>query len=136
MSIDQAPRSDADRRRSRRGSDASDRQIANAAMRGRRVIFMWLATQPRHEIQGYVVGMDDYHWLVASPIPESDRTQGEDPITLSLVHRTASVIKLPPQEALTSETNEVQEAVRRVGQGFWSYCENTYGPSRSRTEEN
>lgn len=119
-------------RRARRGSEISDRQVAQAAIRGRQVVFRWLNTQPQHEVRGYVVGMDDYHWMVAVPLPEEMlQDDGGDPIAIHLVHRSASLIVLPPQATLAFEPTVVQDALRRIGQKFWQYCESNYANRNS-----
>lgn len=46
----------------RRGSEASDRQI-HAAVKEQRRIEVDLPSGP---ISGYVMGMDDYHWVIAA----------------------------------------------------------------------
>lgn len=111
-------------RRSRSASDLSDKQIAQAAMRGRKVTFSFVATQPAHELVGYVVGMDSYHWMVATPVGE---TPGEDPIVLTLVHKSQpGMIRLHTAPTLDTEPDETRQALARVGQGFWSHCQSTY----------
>lgn len=76
--------------------------------------------------------MDDYHWMVAVPLPEEMlQDDGGDPIAIHLVHRSASLIVLPPQSTLASEPTVVQDALRRIGQKFWQYCESNYANRNS-----
>jgi hypothetical protein len=110
----------------RRGSMVSDKQIAQAALRGRQVTFKFLRTQPAHEIGGYVVGMDDYHWLVAIVIPEALR-EGDQSVSLSLVHKTADVINLASVATREHEDREARTALASLGQDFWDFCERNYG---------
>lgn len=110
--------------RRRRGSDLSDKQIAHAAMRGRKVTFQYFSTQPAHELTGYIVGMDDYHWMVASVVSPVSH---DDLIVNTLVHKSrVDMIRLHPDSTIDKETPEVQEAIRQVGQAFWHYCEKNY----------
>ena len=111
----------------RPGSFVSDRQIGQAAARGRRVTFRWFGTQPAHEIVGYIVGMDHYHWLVATVTPPEMRHDGEEPVEVMLVHKArADLIRLARTSTIEDEDLPVQESLRQVGQSFWRHCESTY----------
>jgi hypothetical protein len=101
----------------------SSKQIAYAAVHGRKVTFKFLA--PDHEIVGYVCGQDDYHWLVATTTWEGI---GSDPsINTLLVHKSsADIITLSPDSTLEDEVPAVRVAIENVGRGFWSFCERTY----------
>jgi hypothetical protein len=105
------------------GSSMSSKQIAYAATAGRQVTFLFLAAA--HAITGYVVGMDDYHWLVA-------RVQDEK-ILPCLIHKgSADVIELAPEATFDSETDVIKIGVTELGRGFWDFCERTY---QGRTEK-
>lgn len=112
----------------RRGSFMSDRQIAQAAINGRRVTFRFLSSQPAHEITGYIVGMDDYHWMVASVVPEAERPNPTDPPVLNaLVHKSqVDMIRLWPLSSIGDEPEPVQTLLSQIGGAFWRYCETRY----------
>jgi hypothetical protein len=107
-------------RGARRGAFMSNKQISEAAARGRKVTFAFLSSQPAHEVIGYVVGMDDYHWMVASVVPEPAPEQ--DPIAIVLVHKSADMISLSSRNSFDQETQEVQKALTDIGGAFWDYC--------------
>ena len=105
----------------RRGSFLSDKQVTDASRRGRTVTFKILKSQPGHEATGYVVGKDDYHWMVACPrLLEVARTEGEDIITVVLVHKSADLIELGVSNTLDSLSEEHQVAIKKIGEPFWS----------------
>lgn len=82
----------------------------------------FLRTQPAHEISGYVCGMDDFHLLIATVIPE-DARDGDHLISTTLVHKSADVIGLAPARTLDDEAPAVREALIRLGGPFWHWCE-------------
>jgi hypothetical protein len=94
----------------------STRQMAWAATAGRKITFTWLG--PAHTLEGYLVGMDDFNWLITSI--------GSEPQTV-LVHKASpdlTVISAEP--SLHSEPNHVQDAVYAVGRPFFTFCEENY----------
>ena len=114
------------RRSERRGAAVSSKQIAKAALHGRKVTMKFLRSQPAHEVNGYVVGMDDFHWLVASVIPAYLRV-GDETVSLSLIHKSsADVIGLASDSTLNLEDTDTQKALTRLGGAFWSWCEENY----------
>lgn len=123
--------------RQRRGSEVSDKQIAQAAINGRRVTFRFLSTQPSQEVTGYVVGMDDYHWMVATVVPSEERKANEPPVFNALVHKSrVDIIRLWPVSSIDAEDEPVQTLLHQVGGAFWRYCERHYmgrkGPEHTR----
>lgn len=97
----------------------SDRQIAYAATSGRKVTFT--VVHQEQPIVGYVVGSDDYHWLVADPSGEGDV------VTTSLVHKgLAPVATISPVSTLENEPPAVRAAVEGIGRGFWLFCDREY----------
>lgn len=113
-------------RRQQQGSQLTDKQIGKAAAYGRKITCRFFA-QTAHEVTGYVVGMDDYHWMIATVIPESTRTDKDEPISLMLVHKSrVDVTVLHTESTLDNEDSEAQVAITQVGQKFWTYCENHY----------
>lgn len=99
----------------------SNRQIAQAAINGRKVTFRFLFTQTSHEITGYVVGMDDYHFLLAVVLPDEAAT-ADALITTTLVHKSAQIITLGIHDSLSEEDSQVQSQISRIGAPFWSFC--------------
>lgn len=98
--------------RKKSGSAMSDKQIARAAVDGQRLIFRTGAWTP---LDGYVVGMDDYHWLIASP--------GElgEPVETTLVHKTCPLVSFT-DTYLKDEPEEDRTEIERIGRSFWENC--------------
>lgn len=102
----------------------SDRQLARAATSGRRLTFHFLGGEP---LYGYLVGSDDFHWLVAHT--ENNQFQ------VTLVHKASSPrIAISPHSTLANEDPDYQGFVKQIGEGFWRFCDETYfgkTPSKS-----
>jgi|SRR5882757_1653680 len=95
------------------GSVMSDKQMARAAVEGRRLIFRTVAFTP---LDGYVVGMDDFHWLIASP--------GElehEPVFTTLVHKTCPLISFT-DTFLVDEPEPDRKRIQQIGRAFWEFC--------------
>lgn len=111
---------------SRRGSMLSDKQIVEASRRGRKVIFRFVSSLPGHEVEGYVVGMDDYHWMVATPRQRPSSAMGhgdherweQAPLSTTLVHKSAPLIVLDPTPSLDSEDKTVVKAINKIREPF------------------
>jgi hypothetical protein len=102
----------------RTGSSMSSRQIARAAVDGRKVTFQFHTLRP---ITGYVVGQDDFHWFVIDPSGDNPNLSPE---TL-LVHKgSAAVIKIHSEPTLSTEPE--QGYIEKVGSAFWQFCNRTY----------
>lgn len=95
------------------GSGMSDKQIARAAVEGRRLIFRTVAFTP---LDGYVVGMDDFHWLIASP-GELDH----EPVFTTLVHKTCPLVSFT-DTFLVDEPEQDRKEIQRIGRSFWEFC--------------
>jgi hypothetical protein len=90
----------------------SSKQIARAAVDRRRLRFNLYGNIP---VEGYVVGMDDYHWLISS---------GEDPTML--VHKGSTMTVEFLERFLSEELESLQKRVIEIGQAFWdSQANNT-----------
>jgi len=106
----------------KRGASLSTKQIEQASLRGRLVGFKFFSTQPAHEVWGYIVGMDDYHWMVASrsidaPTPSTEQPK---PVTLILLHKSKiDAVVLQTEVTLESEPVDIREAVSAVGNPYW-----------------
>lgn len=95
------------------GSGMSDKQMARAAVEGRRLIFRTVAFTP---LDGYLVGMDDFHWLIASP-GELDH----EPVFTTLVHKTCPLVSFT-DTFLADEPEEERMEIQRIGRPFWEFC--------------
>ena len=95
----------------------SSKQMAYAATSGRRVSFSFLAAN--HQVSGYLVGMDDYHWLVACLVPGEVQT--------TLIHKSsADLVTISNESTLDSEHDYIKVAVQEIGRGFFAFCNRTY----------
>lgn len=94
------------------GSAMSDKQIATAAVTGRKLTFRTGVLVP---IEGYVVGMDDYHWLVAEPSYEDRGVQ------TTLIHKSCPLVTFT-DEFLAGEIDEDRQIIRDIGGSFWTFC--------------
>lgn len=101
----------------RTGSSMSNKQVAYAATTGHKITFVLAHGLGSRE--GYVVGMDDYHWLVAQP--------ENDTIRKSIISKGNTVaLDLSPAPTLVDEPPAVRVAITEVGRGFWLFCDKTY----------
>lgn len=91
--------------RPRRGSSASEKQVAFAVRDQRMVEF---ALPDGRQKFGYIVGSDDYHWVVADP---------RDPGMVHLVHKSISCLSIHTR-TLQSEPVAVREALEPMLSGF------------------
>lgn len=99
----------------RSGSFMSDRQIGRAAAEGQRLIFITLVGP----VSGYVVGADDFSWLVATVASTVDRPG------VVLVHKSCPIVEFEGI-FLDAETEEDQKTVRDLGTAFWNHCKTKY----------
>lgn len=99
----------------------SAKQLAWAATRGRRISFRFLSAG--YTASGYLVGMDDYHWMVAVP-----RGDDNDPfVETTLVHKgSADLITIERDQILDAEPPAIRVSVEEIGRPFFSFCERTY----------
>jgi hypothetical protein len=104
----------------------SDKQVGLAAYNRRRLAFQTTVDT----VRGYVVGMDDFHWLVAVPQIGNGREAH-----LVLVHKTCPLVDFS-EVFLEMETEDNKTFIRRVGMPFWEWCGRTYrGLSDTNDEE-
>ena len=95
----------------------SSKQLAYAATAGRRITFDFLSSA--RTIQGYLVGMDDFHWLVAYP------AHGE--VETALLHKGAvDLVVLSGSRILADEDPSIRVAIEEIGRQFLDFCERTY----------
>jgi hypothetical protein len=99
----------------RMGSSVSAKAMARAAVEGKRIIFNITGDWA---VCGYLVGMDDFHWIVAE-VGSSDSPE------ISLVHKTIPVVTFTAV-TLEKETEEFRQNVKKIGQSFWDNCKKQY----------
>jgi hypothetical protein len=98
--------------------------MARAAVDGRMITFIQrLGTSwddDRLAFSGYLVGMDDYHWLV---VPSADLVvrPDEDP-NVMLIHKTCPFVMIS-SAGLSDLPPAQQRRVAKIGQPFWDYCQ-------------
>ena len=110
----------------RRGSEMTDKQVEESARRGRKITCRFL-TGTSHEVSGYVVGLDDYHWMIGTVVPASLREDGAEPISLMLVHKSrVDVTVLHSGSTLGTEDDAAQTALALVGGPFWRGLERNH----------
>jgi hypothetical protein len=97
-----------------RGSANSSKQLAHAAVRGSSITFKMVNDE---NITGFLVGMDDYHWVVVASGTEQ----------VSLVHKaSAPVVKISQRNDMADEPDPTQAFIAKVGSGFLDFCRQTY----------
>lgn len=107
----------------RRGSTASDKQLGRAAAEGKTARF-YTDGVDKPPVLGYLVGMDDYHWTVATL---SSAEMPEDRVPLvTLVHRSCPLISISPEPTLAVEPEAYREWLTGVGGKFWEFCSKKY----------
>lgn len=110
----------------RQGSRMSDRQLARAATSGRRLTVHFHNDEP---LYGYLVGSDDFHWLVAHRNVSYDHQ-------VTLVHKGSTPrIDIAPHPTLDNEDPEYAAFVRQIGAGFWSFCTDNFLPTAPATRQ-
>lgn len=92
------------------GSAVSTKQIAWAAVNERCVTF----TTSVGEYSGYVIGMDDYHWVIADP------DGGGTHFKTRLIHKGLAPVVTVTDKTLDQEIEPVVTAVTMAGSAFWS----------------
>lgn len=108
----------------RTGSQMSSKQIAYAVLAGKRLTFRIPTVGV---VEGYVIGMDDYHWFVAHV--EDDNTSGDNDslVETTLLHKgSVAAINISRKPALASEAHHIRVAVEELGRAFVAWCEKTY----------
>lgn len=103
-----------------RGSSVSDKQLGRAAAEGRALSF--------HGHQGaivrnaYLIGMDDYHWVVARM---TDLVGNEQ--SVMLIHKSCPMVVIEsPAASIDTQHENQQTWYAEVGGAFRSFCRRTY----------
>lgn len=117
------------------GSRMSTRQMAYAAVNGRLVRFHFLRGQGNKMITGYIVGMDDYHVLVAEVVRDhNDLPEGVR--TTLITKGRVDYMGLDGEDSLSEEPEVVRKAVHDVGDAFFEHCkEHHFGKQSATTSE-
>jgi hypothetical protein len=108
------------------GSAMSDKQMARAAVDGRMLVFRTGVLVP---LEGYVVGMDDFHWLIATP---ANLDEGE-PVLTTLIHKSCPLVTFT-ETYLVDEDQEDRTKIQQIGGHFWTWCV-TSGLVRTLTDQ-
>lgn len=115
-----------DRRRSndRRGSSASDKQVAWAVKDALAVAFHVFPGEP--PVFGWVMGMDDYHWVVCSPAA----SHGVG-VEIVLVHRSCPEVRITSVGLDTVDDLTALEVRKRVDRFQQYIMQQHFGRDRS-----
>jgi hypothetical protein len=100
----------------RQGASVSTKQLTFAAADGRRLTFDTLG------LSGYLVGLDDYHYLVAV----LDGT-GQNISDVALIHKSTPLVRISLTAMLADEGDLVQDAVNNLGGKYIEHCRSTLG---------
>lgn len=103
----------------------SDRQMARAAVDGRLIIFVQELSSRLNEtdrsMAGYLVGMDDYHWMIVS---ESHLMDEEPPVIL--VHKSCPFVMISSSTRLSDRPKSFRTKVGKIGERFWEHCKQAH----------
>lgn len=86
--------------------------MARAAVDGRMLVFRTGVLMP---MDGYVVGMDDFHWLIATP------ADSHEPVQTTLIHKTCPLVTFT-DHYLADEDDEDRRKIQQIGGAFWEFC--------------
>jgi hypothetical protein len=89
----------------------STKQMLRAAL-NESLLTMWFSDD--RFLSGYLVGMDDFHWLVAHV---KNRR-----VHVSLVHKTIPHVEISPVFALESKDPDHVHEVRKISSSFLAHC--------------
>lgn len=98
------------------GSAVSSKQIAWAAVNHRLVRFSTLVG----DRSGYVIGQDDFHWIIATVPQEGSAHQTE------LIHKGSAAIVTITDHTLEAEPDPIEASITLAGSSFWAFCTATY----------
>jgi hypothetical protein len=105
-----------ERKRVTMGSQVSTKQIAWAAVNGRLVKFSTTVGDQA----GYVIGQDDFHWVIAT-VPQSSTAH-----QTALIHKGSAAVVTITDQLLDSEPDPIVSSITMAGSAFWSYCRSTF----------
>ena len=96
----------------------STKQMARAGFDGSRLSFHF---DREDVLNGYLVGMDDYHWLVASVSHPNDGR--EQTVETHLVHKgSVARVRIHKHALLTQEPEPIKAEVESIGGAFFAFC--------------
>lgn len=101
---------------SRPRSAMTDKQMGRAAAEGRRMRFVTGVVT----YEGYLVGADDFHWMVA--VPASSATTADFVV---MVHKSCPSVEISTI-LLDEQPSATRQFVERIGHAYWAYCKKTY----------
>ena len=99
----------------RSGSRNSSKQLAFAAVRGSLISFKPVDMEP---VSGYLVGIDDYHYVVAVP----DQTSAK----ITLIHKQCPFVSIGNNSDLENASIPTREFVSLVGSSFLALMREEY----------
>lgn len=99
-----------------KGSDVSSKQIAWAAVNGRLVKFSTTVG----DYAGYVIGQDDFHWVIAT-VPQSGTAH-----QTALIHKGSAAVVTITDSVLDSESDQIASSITMAGSPFWAFCRSQY----------
>lgn len=101
----------------RAGSIMSSKQMARAAVNGNRITVLFLSSDT--SVSGYVVGMDDFHWMLAVP--------QQNEVETVLIHKGGpDLVRIDRVHLLSHESHWVADEVHRIGGPFFDFCERAF----------
>ena len=91
----------------------STRQVLQAARYGRKIICY--SSGNDRLASGYPVGADDFHWLLAEPVDDTDSA----PYNLFLLHKgSVANVHLVPESTFSSESERFKSQIEPVRSRF------------------
>lgn len=109
-----APERQVPDRKTSSGSAVSSKQIAWAAVNTRLVKFSTVVGDQA----GYVIGQDDFHWIIAVPTEVAHQT--------TLIHKGSAAVVTITDRVLDSEPEPIASSITMAGSSFWMYCRSQY----------
>lgn len=96
---------------------ASSKHVAWAAVNRRLVRFSTTVG----EQTGYVIGQDDFHWVIAT-IPPTGNS-----FATALVHKgQTAIVTITDQVLEEFESDQIASAITMAGSPFWAHCRKVY----------
>lgn len=106
----------------RQGARRSTKTLYYAAYKGRKLQVIWpVGEPPWATITGYLVGMDDFYLEIVEVPPFPD-DEFEIPVTVSVVHKSAPLVRILGTETLETESSRIRDEITKLGRSFWDTC--------------
>lgn len=97
------------------GSQMSSRQLVKAAQHGR-LVTAWVNLGETHSVTGYVVGLDDYHVLVAM-IQDNDQALNQ-PVLVMLAKGQMCIVRLHTERTYDALKDDYRENIDPIRNSF------------------